>query len=147
MRVRVFSDLRTPALSSLVRLLRKLGYRASPLIVPGRRYARTVSDSRKMLQIAASGWVADYPAASHFFDAKLSCRAYRRANPTNNNDSGFRDPRIEANAERARPAGRKRSARRQPPLAARVPRHVDQAPWLVAVTPRQIDLISSRTGN
>ena len=36
--VKVINDLRAPDLSYIVALLRKLGYRASPWIVPGRRY-------------------------------------------------------------------------------------------------------------
>jgi hypothetical protein len=54
------------------------------------------------VQIAGGGWGAHYPAATHFFDVKLSCRAYRPASPTHNNEAGFCDPCIDARAERSR---------------------------------------------
>jgi hypothetical protein len=53
--------------------VRKLGYRASPWIVPGRRYGLTISNSRKRVQTGSGGWGTDYPAASNFFDVKFSC--------------------------------------------------------------------------
>jgi YVTN family beta-propeller protein len=147
MRVKVINDLRTPDLSFIVKLLRNLGYRASPWIVPGRRYGQTISDSRNRVQIGSGGWGTDYPAASNFFDAKFSCRSYRPANPFNNNDSEFCHRRIEAQADRARLLGLT-----NPPAANRTWERVyrdivDQAPWLPTVTPTWTDFISKRAGN
>ena len=147
MQVKVISDLRTPDLSFIVALLRKLGYRASPWIVPGRRYGLTISDSRNQVQIGSGGWGTDYPAASNFFDVKFSCHSYRPANPLSNNDSGFCNRQIEAEADSARLLGLT-----DPPAAnrkwERVYRDItDQAPWLPTVTPTWTDFISKRAGN
>jgi YVTN family beta-propeller protein len=148
MQVKVINDLRAPDLSFIVALLRKLGYRASSWIAPGaRRYGQTISDSRNRVQIGSGGWGTDYPAASNFFDAKFSCRVYRPANPSNNNDSEFCNRRIEAEADRARLLGLT-----NPPAANRAWERVyrdivDQAPWLPTVTPTWTDFISKRVGN
>ena len=147
MRVKVINDLRTPDLSFIVKLLRKLGYRASPWIVPGRRYGLTISDSRNRVQIGSGGWGTDYPAASNFFDVKFSCRIYRPADPFNNNDSEFCHRRIEAEADRARLLGLT-----DPPAASRAWERVyrdivDEAPWLPTVTPTWTDFISKRAGD
>lgn len=146
-RVTVVSDIRTLAASYVVRVLRRLGYAASLRLVPGRRYGPAISDSRERTQIASGGWWATYPAASHFYEVKLSCAAYRPASPRNNNEPGFCDRSIEAEAERARRLGL------TDPAAAerrweRVYRHVlDRAPWLTLTTARLADLVSERVGN
>ena len=57
------------------------------MIVPGRRYGLTISDSRNLVQIGSGGRGTDYPAASNRFDVKFSCDSYRPANPLNNNDA------------------------------------------------------------
>ena len=57
------------------------------------------------MQIGSGGWGTAYLAASNFFDAKFSCHSYRPANPLNNNDSGFCNRRIEAEADGARLLG------------------------------------------
>jgi len=147
MRVKVISDLRTPDLSFIVALLRKFGYRASPWIVPGRRYGLTISDSRNRVQIGSGGWGTDYPAASDFFDVKFSCHVYRPASPFNNNDSEFCNRRIEAEANHARLL-----ELTDPPAANRAWEHVyrdiiNQAPWLPTVTPTWTDFLSKRAGN
>jgi peptide/nickel transport system substrate-binding protein len=147
MRVRVINDLPTPDLSFIVTLLRKLGYRASPWIVPGRRYGLTISDSRNRVQIGSGGWGTDYPAASNRFDVKFSCGIYRPADPFNNNDAEFCNRRIEAEADRARQLGLT-----DPPTANRAWERVyrdiaDQAPWLPTVTPTWTDFLSKRAGD
>jgi peptide/nickel transport system substrate-binding protein len=147
MHVRVINDLRTRDQAFIVRLLQRLGYRASAWIVPGRAYGLTISDSRRGVQIGAGGWNAEYPAASNLFDSKFSCRAFRPANPFNNNDSEFCDRRIDAEAERAR-----RLALTNPDTATRgwqkVYRDIlDRAPWLPTVTPTWTDFVSKRVGN
>lgn len=147
MRVRVLDAVRSPPLDALVALLRDLGYRASVRLAPGRAYNRVAPDSRNHVQIASGGWGTDYPAASDFFDIKLSCRALRLASPLNTNDSLFCDRHIEAEADRAR-----RRALTDPAAAERLWEHVyrdvvDQAPWLFAATPRYTDLVSKRAGN
>jgi peptide/nickel transport system substrate-binding protein len=147
MRVRVINDRRSPALAFMVRLLRRLGYKASPWIVTGRRYGATTSDSRKHVQIGDGGWGADYAAASSLYDNKFSCRAYRPANPFNNNDCELCDRRIDAQAERASRLAQT-DALAANRLWEKVYRDVvDRAPWLPTVTPRQTDFVSKRVGN
>jgi peptide/nickel transport system substrate-binding protein len=147
MRIRVINDLPTPDLVFIVTLLRKLGYRASAWIVPGRRYGLTISDSRNHVQIGNGGWGTDYPAASDFFDVKFSCHVYRPANPFNNDDSEFCNRRIEGEANRARLL-----ALTDPDASTRMWERVyrdilDQAPWLPTVTPIWTDFVSKRIGN
>lgn len=147
MRVAVVDAVRGPPLAALVQLLRDLGYRTSVRLVPGRAYNRIVPDTRNHVQIASGGWGTDYPAASNFFDVKLSCAALRPASPVNTNDAQFCDRRIEAKADRAR-----RLALTDTAAAERVWEQVyrdvvDQAPWLIAATPRYTDFVSRRAGN
>ena len=147
MKVTFVRDIADPASAYVVALLRRLGYRASARTVPGRRYGQTISDSRNRVQISGGGWDAEYPAASSFFDAKLSCRAFRPASPLSNNDAEFCDHGIERLAERAR-----RLASTDPNAAANLwedvyRRIMDQAPWVPVATPRHVDFVSKRVGN
>ncbi len=120
--------------------LRKIGYRASLRVVPSHRYNEFVADPTNKVQVAAQGWVADYPAPSNFIDLFLSCRA-------RSNHSGFCDPQIDKRMKRALSL-QLTDAQRANKLWAKIDRAiVDHAPWVPTVTPLSVSFVSERVGN
>jgi YVTN family beta-propeller protein len=130
-----------------VKLLRSLGYRASMKSRGGPDYFRVVGDSRTKAQIGLTEWISDYPTASGFFDAILTCASFLPNSPANANLAEFCDSRIDRQIERAR------TKQATDPDAARglwerVDRQtVDQAPWVALVNPKAVDVLSTRVGN
>jgi peptide/nickel transport system substrate-binding protein len=130
-----------------VKLLRSLGYRASMKSLGGYRYFGVVDDSRRKVQIGTTEWISDYPAASGFFNAVLTCASFRPGTPDNSNAAEFCDPRLD------RQIGRASTEQVTNPQAAsglweRVDRQaVDQAPWVPLVNPKVVDVLSKRVGN
>jgi peptide/nickel transport system substrate-binding protein len=91
-------------------------------------------------------WTSDYPAPSGFFDELLTC-ASLRPGLASANASGFCDPHVDREIERARSeqATSPDPARR---LWQRAEREtVDQAPWVPLVSPKIINVLSKRVGN
>ncbi len=130
-----------------VRLLRSLGYRASMKTVGGFHYFDVVQDSRTKAQIGTVEWISDYPAASGFFNAILTCASFLPDSSANSNAAEFCDPRIDRQIEQAstEQATNPDAARG---LWERVDRQtVDQAPWVPLVNPKVVDVLSKRVGN
>ncbi len=130
-----------------VRLLRSLGYRTSMKTVGGFHYFDVVQDSRTNAQIGTYEWISDYPAASGFFNAILTCASFLPKTPANSNAAQFCDPRIDRQIEQAlsEQATNPDAARG---LWERIDRQtVDQAPWVPLVNPRVVDVLSKRVGN
>jgi peptide/nickel transport system substrate-binding protein len=130
-----------------VKLLRSLGYRASMKVRGGSGYFLVTGDSRTKAQIGTTEWISDYPAASGFFNAILSCASFLPNNPVNTNVSEFCDRSIDGQITRALTAqGTNPDAARG--LWERVDRQtVDQAPWVPLVNPKAVDVLSKRVGN
>jgi YVTN family beta-propeller protein len=130
-----------------VKLLRSLGYRASMKARGGFGYFSVIGDSRTKAQIGTFEWISDYPEASGFFNAILSCASFLPNDPDNSNAAEFCDPRID------RQIGRALTEQATNPDAARglwerVDRQtVEQAPWVALVNPKVIDVLSKRVGN
>jgi peptide/nickel transport system substrate-binding protein len=133
----------------LVSVLKTLGYKARLHVLPLRdadKYFPTITDSRRRIQVAGIGWVADYPSPDNFFTSLLTCSSFRLGTG-NNNVAEFCDPRIDAEIARAR------SLQTSDPQAAaelwrKVDRDVvDQAPWIVHDNPQTADFVSRRVGN
>jgi peptide/nickel transport system substrate-binding protein len=130
-----------------VKLLRSLGYRVSMKALREPPYFETVQDSRTRAQIGVTEWISDYPAASGFFNAVLTCASFLPASSGNANDAEFCDPRIDRQIEQAL------AEQATNPDAARgawerVDRQtVDQAPWVPLVNPKVVDVLSKRVGN
>ena len=104
-------------------------------------YFSAIFDARTKAQIGTVDWVADYPAASGFFAAVLTCGP-RSANPAQ-----FCDPRIDRRITRAVTAGAADTDGARG-LWERIDRQtVDQAPWLPLVNPKVVDVLSQRVGN
>ena len=124
-------------------LLERLGYRVRLRLFSAgvERYFQALRRSGASWQIAASGWLADYPAASEFITV-FSC-----SNPWNANLGHFCNPAIDARIRRAF------DLRARDPVAARESwaaldrRVTDQAPWVFLYTPYRADLVSKRVGN
>jgi len=130
-----------------VKLLRSLGYRVTKKTVAGTDYFLRTGDSRTKAQIGTWEWISDYPAASGFFTAILTCASFLAKNPANANQSEFCDPHIDRQIERAA------TEQATNPDAARghwedVDRKtVDEAPLVPLVNPNAVDVVSKRVGN
>ena len=113
----------------------------------GDEYFDTVSDSTNRPQIGFVYWIADYPAASDFFNVLMSCGAFRPGTPLNQNLAEFCDPPTDRAIDRALrlQAASPQAARN---LWQRVDvRTVAQAPWVPLITPKVVDFVSKRAGN
>jgi peptide/nickel transport system substrate-binding protein len=62
----------------LTRLLRRLGYDARLHLSPVDRFFYGVFEPRVHKNVAANGWIADYPGASMYFRRLLSCSAWAK---------------------------------------------------------------------
>ena len=132
----------------MVSVLRKLGYRASMITPAPAVLARNVNDSRRGVQATDTLWLADYPAASDFFDEFFRCSAFRLADPAATRDgSFFCDRAIDGLMDEA-----DREEGTDPAKAAAtwavVDRDVtDAAPWVPLADLTWIDFLSTRVGN
>jgi peptide/nickel transport system substrate-binding protein len=129
-------------------VLEDLGYRTEVRLKDDLdSFAAFVSNSRNKAQIAGWGWGADYPAPSTFFGALLSCKSFVPNSASNQNQSEFCNPRIDAEMEKA--------LERQltdpgtaGALWARIDRQVvRKAPWVPLFNLRRFNLVSQRVGN
>jgi YVTN family beta-propeller protein len=149
MRVVVWGHLWTEPISAfVVAVLRELGYRASMVTRTDQVLSALVNNSRNDIQATDAGWVADYPAASDFFDVSFRCSSFRLNDPaaTRNGDF-FCDPAIDrlmdtADAEEATDPAEASAT------WARVDREVtDAAPWVPLVSLNWDDFLSARVSN
>jgi len=129
-----------------VKLLRSLGYQVSMKVL-GDTYFPVAYDSSTKAQIGTYEWIADYPAASGFFNGLFSCASFLPDNPVNQNASEFCDPQLDRQiAQGSIEQATNPDAARG--LWERVDRQtVDQAPWVPLVNPKVIDVLSKRVGN
>lgn len=133
--------------ASIVRSMRTIGLDARLHVVTGSNYfgpmSRAAADGRA--QAMFDGWVADYPAASNFFDTELTCRTdVARGGP---NVARFCDPaydRAVATAERLQSHDSAAAAADW----ARLDRMTsDLSPIVPLVTPVRINVVSARLRN
>ena len=137
--------------SYAVKLLRSLGYRVSLKVLPssggGIGYFSVVADSRVKAQIGGTAWIADYPAASNFFNAQFTCASFLPNSRLNQNASEFCDPRVDRQIKQAL-AAQATSPDAARGLWERVDRKiVDQAAWVPLVNPKEFDVLAKRVGN
>jgi peptide/nickel transport system substrate-binding protein len=136
-----------PTARYIVSLLNQLGYRASLRQAGGDTYFGLLGDSRDRVEAGFFQWYQDYPAPSDFIDPLLSCGSFLPGNPGNVNTAEFCDPRIDAAATEAiadEPAAPVLAASR---WAAVDHALTDQAPWVSLYYPRDLTVLSARTGN
>src|SRR6266545_355805 len=123
----------------------QLGYRYSEKIFadPGAYYGALAKTPKNGPNAGTNGWVADYPAASNFFEP-MSCVTIgdAAANSARFCSAAF-DRRLEqANSVQTRDPGAAAK------LWGRIDRDAtDKAIWVSTFTPRNIDLVSKRVGN
>jgi peptide/nickel transport system substrate-binding protein len=125
-----------------VRLLRKLGYRASLNVIETReQYFDAVLEPSRHVQMAFVGWVSDYPAESGFVIPVLSCES------RGSSGSQFCDRALEHRMDEA--------ARLQLTDLAAAHRRwtaiehdiTDRAPWVPLVNRSWVNFVSERLGN
>jgi len=121
-------------------VLRRLGFRAVARVAPFPAWDRAVHDPGKHVQIAFGAWLADYPAASDFFNLLLSCHG-------TGNPLGYCDAGVDREIERALSL-----AATDPRAADRVWRGLDRrvtdlAAWAPLVNVFATDFVSRRVGN
>ena len=90
-------------------------------------------------------WAADYPAPSNFLAHLLSCAAFQPASVSQLNwrSSATRGSTL---ACARRPAHRRRTPARQPPLGRSRPGARRRRAWLPLYNPRAVELLSQRVG-
>ena len=131
----------------VVSVLDQLGYRASLRTVNPLAYFGTLGDSRDRAQAGFFSWYQDYPEPSDFIDPLLTCSSFVPDNSNNINTAEFCDPQIDAQAEEAlalEAADPAASANRWAVIDHEL---VDQAPWVPLYSPRDLTVLSARTGN
>lgn len=135
-----------PVAAYMVRVLRRLGYRARLRVVPPGRWVAALADYRHPAQASSDSWVADFPSATQWMTLKLACDAWRP--PTElNNDAEFCDRRFDRLTARAAALQLSNPAAADA-LWARADRLVTNlAPWVPTVTENETDLVSSRVGD
>jgi peptide/nickel transport system substrate-binding protein len=129
----------SPANPYLLSVLRQLGYKPQLEQVSSKVFSDVYNNPHSKWQAIDFGWGEDYPSASGFFLADLTCAS--------SNVFRFCRPRIDAEMTQAArlQASEPQAAAR---LWAKVDRDVvDQAPWVPYATPRSTDFVSSRVGN
>ncbi len=131
----------------LVSVLNQMGYQAKLKPLSSNIQFNYIQNTKNHVQISLTGWYEDYPAPSDFLNVLLSCASFHPGSDSSPNVGGFCDRSFDASMNRALgmeqsdPAGARtlwgqldRDAMRQ---AALVP----------LFTPKNVDLISARTGN
>jgi YVTN family beta-propeller protein len=145
--VTVWNERGNPVGAYLIRLLRQLGYRANLRTVPSGSLFVIAGNSRNKVQLGLSGWAADIPSSSEFFDQLLTCRSFDQNPASTNNLAEFCDPRVDQTVRRARAAQQAdpAAARR---LWAQADRTVtDQAPWVPLFNESDLWFTSARVHN
>jgi peptide/nickel transport system substrate-binding protein len=110
-------------------------------------YWNVLGDSRSRVQVGFFDWDQDYPAPSAFIDPLLTCGSFVPANPGNVNTAEFCDPPIDAQARQALAGQVGGPATAAAQWTAIDHELVDQAPWVPLYNPRDLSLLSARTGN
>ena len=131
----------------VVSVLDVLGYPASLRPVDPNAYWNVFGDSRNRVQVGFYGWFQDYPAPSDFIDLPLTCGSFLSDNPGNVNTAEFCDPQVDAQARQALASQVGDPATAAGQWAAVDHEIVDQAPWIPLYNPRDLTVLSARTGN
>jgi peptide/nickel transport system substrate-binding protein len=129
-------------------LLNELGYRARLHVFPDPdHFFPFVLDSKNNVQTAGFSYLNSFPAPDGML-VTVTCHGFVPGNPDNNqNPSEFCDPAIDQAFERAREVQISDPASAGPLWAAVDHAAVDEAPWVAAITPGYVDVVSKRLGN
>jgi YVTN family beta-propeller protein len=130
----------------LVKVLDSLGYQAS-VKTRGDSYYAAAFDPRRNAQIGFYGWGTDYPLASTWFSAPLTCASLRANTTPNWNAARFCDPPLDRLITRAQnlQATDPEAARQ---LWERIDHEVvDQAPLVPLLSWNVVDVLGKNVGN
>ena len=125
----------------LVDVLGELGYRARLQSLSAGVQFSYIQNTGNHVQASLTGWYADFPSAANMLTGNFGCAAFRPGSDSSTNIPGFCDQGLDARLAAAVLAG-------DWAAVAAVDRAVtDQAPAVVLVSPRFIDVVSQRVGN
>jgi DNA-binding SARP family transcriptional activator/ABC-type transport system substrate-binding protein/streptogramin lyase len=132
----------------IARLLDRLGYRARLRIYArSESYYEHIGRPRPGIQAGIFAWLADYPAASDFFDPLFTCAGAQPTSTVILNPAGICDPALDRRINLATGLeGRSVAA------ADRAWQGIDRAvtrraPWVPLLNPRSADYVGERLGN
>ena len=125
----------------LVDVLGQLGFRARVQSLSGGVQFSYIQNTGNHVQASLTGWYADFPSAANILTGNFGCAAFRPGSDSSTNIPGFCDRGLDARLAAAVLAG-------DWGAVAAVDRAItDQAPAVVLVSPRYIDVVSRRVGN
>jgi YVTN family beta-propeller protein len=132
----------------VAQLLKQLGYRARVHLYPGIfELYQAVGSAHTRTQISISGWRSDFPRASDFFMTLLACASYQPGAQINLNSTGFCDPQLDREMQRAQQLAATDVAASSG-LWSRVDHKVvDAAPWVAVLNAAGLELTSKRVAN
>ena len=130
-----------------VSLLNQLGYQASLKTLASSVEYSYVQDSRNKVQMTYSYWSPDYNAASNYLNISVGCSGFNAASTASPNLSGFCDPKIQADTEKALSLQQK-DPEGANQLWAQIDKAVtDQSPQVSLFNSNRLNFVSSRVGN
>ena len=106
-----------------------------------------IQNTNNKVQISASTWYQDYPAASNFLNVLFSCASFHEGSDSSVNISGLCDKGVEADLAKALATGVTDPAAAAVQWTAIDRRVTDLAPVAVMFNPKQLDFVSKRVGN
>ena len=129
-------------------VLNQIGYKATVKLLSANIQFSYIQNTKNKVQISLTQWYQDYPQASDFLNILLSCAQFHPGSDNSINISGFCDKSIDAQMAKA-----SKLMITNPAAGNALWGKVDHqlqggyAVWLPLFTPKQIDFISSGTGN
>lgn len=128
-------------------VLSDLGYDAALQSISGDIQFTYIQNTNNKVQISVTQWYQDYPAPSNFLNVLFGCDSFKPGSDSSVNMSGFCNKDLNARMKAAMVL-----AGTDPAAANKEWAKIDQdmmalAPAIPLFTPKDVDLISKRTGN
>jgi YVTN family beta-propeller protein len=137
-----------PTTAFITSVLKELGYRASYVTPPDSVYVATVNNSANHVQVGASWWGPDYPAASEFFQLHFACSGVRLDDATATIHSNFFcDPSIDRQMQAADKEEAASTAVADASWADIDREVTDAAVWAPLMVMNEVDFMSARVSN
>ena len=118
----------------LVQVLNDIGYRARLQSLSANVQFSYIQNSNNHVQASLTSWYADYPSAATIIQGNFGCAAFRPGSDNSTNIPGFCDKALDKQLEGGTPAD----------ITAIDRAITDQAPAIVLVSPRFIDVLAPR---
>lgn len=128
-------------------VLHQLGYDANLKAISGNIQFSYIQNSNNKVQISATAWNQDYPAASDFLNVLFSCGSFHPGSDSSINISEFCDPAIDARMQQALQTAitDQKAADR---MWAEIDRQItDLAPAAPLLNGKELNFLSARVGN